>query len=46
MKMIRLANLDIRYLDDYLELKEDAQALKILNLQSNTHPLKINKFLV
>lgn len=45
MKMIKLANLD-KYLDDYLELKEDAQALKILNLQSNTHPLKINKLLV
>lgn len=41
MKMSKLANLD-KYLNDYLELKEDAQVLKILNLQSNTHPLKLS----
>lgn len=43
--MIKLANLDT-YLGDYLELKEDAQLLKILNLESNTHPIKISKLLV
>lgn len=43
--MIKLDDVD-KYLDCYLEFKEDAQVLKILNLQPNTHPLKINKLSV